>query len=353
VFLLHGREFDERHYRQPMPGLTLVAVDQMVHPIAPWQDIKAVAQMAQLMRQLRPDVVHTHQSKAGILGRMAAFLARVPVIIHGVHIVPFENVGAVQRLVYLGAEKLMGQVTDAFINVSRGTRDLYLQARIGPATRHHVVHSGFDLSRFKGAQAPDDWRELLGLQPGEDKPPVIVMLAALEERKRHCEFLEVFGEVVRQVPQVRLVMPGEGPHRAAVQATIARLGLERHALLVGFRTDPERLIALADLGILTSTREGLPRVIMQYLAVGKPVVATHLPGLEEVVSDGINGHVLPPDDLAGAAATVVRLLTEPAALARLAQGARQTDLSSWDVHHMGRKMQEAYASCTRQMGMES
>jgi len=122
---------------------------------------------------------------------------------------------------------------------------------------------------------------------------------------------------------------------------------------VGFRTDPERLIALADLGILTSTREGLPRVIMQYLAVGKPVVATHLPGLEEVVSDGINGHVLPPDDLAGAAATVVRLLTEPAALARLAQGARQTDLSSWDVHHMGRKMQEAYASCTRQMGMES
>lgn len=345
VYLMHGKEFDQRHYLNPVPGLTLVKIDSLVHPISPVADVRAVLEMRNWMKKVMPSVVHTHQSKAGILGRMAAHLTSVPTIIHGVHIVPFENVGTVQRLVYLAAEKLMARITDGFVNVSKGTRDIYIKNGIGHESLHHVVHSGFDLSRFKGAIPPDDWREILGIGQDEEKPPVIVMLAALEERKRHCEFLRVFVDIVKEMPNVRLLMPGEGPHRPMVEKTIDELGLHENAKLLGFRTDPEKLIAMADVGVLVSTREGLPRVIMQYLAGGKPVVATDLPGLDEVLQNNRNGIVVRPDHVMGATSSILALLKNKQELHRLSVGAHETDLSSWDVKMMGVKMRHAYSAC--------
>jgi glycosyltransferase involved in cell wall biosynthesis len=344
VHLYHGRDFDDRYYKNPIQGLKLVSIESLVHPVSLGNDVRAVRHMTALLKALKPEVVHTHQSKAGILGRIAASAAGVPVVIHGVHIVPFENVSHWQRIIYLCAEKFAARLTDAFINVSRGTRDLYVSAGIGPADRHHIVHSGFDMRRFKGAQPPVDWREILRIGPSDEKPPVIVMLAALEPRKRHCEFLDVFHRVVEKFPEVRLVMPGEGPHRFAIEVKIKQLGLEKNALLVGYRQDPERLIAMADVCTLTSTREGLPRVIMQYLAVGKPCVVTDLPGLDEVVTDGVNGVVVSPDGMAQAADALSSLLGNPETLHRLTEGAKAIDLSSWDVDNMCRRIDETYAA---------
>ena len=351
VYLYHGNEFDQRYYQTPIAGLHLVEIPSLVHPLSPGHDVKAVIDMTRRFKTLKPEVVHTHQSKAGILGRFAAFIAGVPVVIHGVHIVPFENVGRVQRLVYLCAEKMAALVTDAFINVSRGTRDIYVAAGIGAAKHHHIVHSGFDMRKFKGAEPPADWRDVLGIGPDEAKPPVIVMLAALEPRKRHCEFLDVFARVVQRHPEVRLVMPGEGPHRAAVEEKIRSLGLQKNARLVGYRTDPEKLIALADICTLTSTREGLPRVIMQYLAVGRTCVVSDLPGLDEVVTHNVNGVVVPPDAIDAATDAIAHLLDHPDELARLTAGARATDLSSWDVTNMCQKIDTTYANYLSAAGL--
>lgn len=351
VYLYHGNEFDQRYYQMPILGLKLVEIETMVHPLSPANDMRAVLDMTRRFKSLKPDVVHTHQSKAGILGRIAAYLARVPVVIHGVHIVPFENVGRVQRLVYLSAEKMAARVTDAFINVSRGTRDIYVDAGIGAARHHHIVHSGFDMRKFKVAEVPDDWREVLGIGPDEAKPPVIVMLAALEPRKRHCEFLDKFAEMVQRHPEIRLVMPGEGPHRAVVEEKIRSLGLQKNARLVGYRTDPEKLIALADICTLTSTREGLPRVIMQYLAVGRTCVVSDLPGLDEVVTHNVNGVVVPSDAIGAAIAAIADLLEHPDELARLTSGAQATNLSSWEVSNMCKRLDEIYVDYLNAAGL--
>ncbi|TGV96126.1 glycosyltransferase, partial [Mesorhizobium sp. M2E.F.Ca.ET.154.01.1.1] len=136
------------------------------------------------------------------------------------------------------------------------------------------------LARFANAKWPQEPHLLLGTAVGEPKPPVVLMLAALEPRKRHVEFIESFGQVVDRIPNVRLLVAGEGPARSAVESAIERSPFANNVRMIGYHREPERLISLADVCVLTSMREGLPRVMMQYLAGGRASVISHLPGVE-------------------------------------------------------------------------
>jgi len=334
VVLIHGNEWNRSQAARCKSAIQLIEIPQLVHSINPRRDFQAVRAMRAAFRQLRPVVVHTHQSKAGIIGRLAARLARVPVIVHGVHIVPFASVGLVQRMVYVTAERALAGSTDAFINVSEGTRKLYLQHAVGRPEQHFVAHSGFDIERFQQASPPPDWRDLCGLNAQENKPPVVLMLAALEQRKRHIPFLECMHWIIQRVPNVKVLLAGEGPMRGAIEDAIGRLGLQNNVRLLGYNAFPERLIALADLVVLTSLREGLPRVIVQSLAGGTPVVTTALPGVEELVEDGVNGLITPAEDLSHTAEAMADLLSDSERLAHMQARARQTDVSTWNVDVM-------------------
>lgn len=342
VILIHGNEWNSAQATSCGPSVKLVEIPELTHAINPQRDIRAVLAMAALFRELRPTVVHTHQSKAGIIGRYAARLAGVPVIVHGVHIVPFAAVGRLHKLVYLWAERSVARCTAAFINVSEGTRQSYLEHDIGRPEQHFVAHSGFDVERFRHAAWPDNWRALCSVSDAEQKPPTILMLAALEPRKRHVPFLEAFHRVISKVPDVRLLCAGEGPMRPAIEAAIERLGLQRNVRLLGFHPSPESLISLADLTVLTSMREGLPRVIVQSLAGGKPVVTTELAGLRELLSNGDNGIVAPPDDINFVADSVADLLLDPNRLQRMQVSAHRTDVSTWSVESMCTTLSHIY-----------
>jgi len=342
VYLVHGNEFRAAYYEELQPHLKLVEVRSLVHPISPHRDLQAIFDLRRLFRTIRADVVHTHQSKAGVLGRFAAAAAGVPTVIHGVHIVPFESVGPLKKWIYVSAERLAARHTGAFINVSRGTMEAHLQERIGDPARHHVVHSGMDLRRFaQPTLLPAAEQEAI-LGAPRDAVKVVVMIAALEARKRHREFLQAFPRVVEKVPNVRLLLAGDGELRGEVEALVARLGLQEQVRILGYHTNPGGLIALADLCLLTSTREGLPRVVIQYLAAGRPVVVSDLPGLDEVVKHGRNGVIVPPDDVAAAGDEVARLLADEPALAALRRGAEATDVSSWSAEKMVADIERIY-----------
>lgn len=343
VHLLHGREFDAVYAGRVDPDIVVASVPELVHRLSPIDDVRAISALTRRIRALAPDVVHTHQSKAGIIGRIAARRAGVPTIIHGVHILPFVNVGPIQRRGYIAVERWVASFTDAFINVSLGTRDACIDVGIGRPEQHFVVHSGFDLARFATASAPADWARLLNVPHDTSPRPILLMLAALEPRKRHAEFLRLFPRVVARFPDVRLLLAGEGPTRDAVAATIVDTGLTDNVKLLGFQSEPEKLIALADICVLTSKREGLPRVIMQYLAGGRAVISTALPGLSEVLADGINGIVTDPDDLEQTIDAIIELLDDRPRRLALADGARQTDLASWNASNMHAAIDSAYA----------
>lgn len=344
VLLVHGNDYDVNLQTSVARRMQVVDLDALVHPISPSSDFAALRQLSRLLAEWRPDIVHTHQSKAGIIGRLAARQANVPGIIHGVHILPFVHVGSTQKLTFLAAERLTARFTRAFIDVSQSMRDICLSHHIGSPDQHHVVHSGFDLTRFSQATWPEETARILGIVPGAPKPPVVLMLAALEPRKRHVAFIEAFPEVVERIPDVRLILAGEGPARPEVEAAIARSPVAGSIRLIGYHSEPEQLIKLADVCALTSMREGLPRVVMQYLAGGRPCVVSALPGLEEVVRHDVNGLVTPADDVGAAATAVADLLENRPLRTRLAKGARQTDLTSWGLDAMCDSVETVYQS---------
>jgi glycosyltransferase involved in cell wall biosynthesis len=347
VLLVHGAQTCPEILATVDPRVEIVELRRLVQPVAPLSDIQALSDLVRTFRRYRPDVVHTHTSKAGILGRIAARMVKVPILVHGVHIVPFVNVSRLERQAYLAAERAVQGMTHAFVDVSPAIRDLCLSAGVGSPERHHVVPSGFDLSLFQNASEPEDWRELLRLGPDDRRPLVVVMLAVFEARKRHLECLERLPGIVARFPDVRFVFAGDGKLRNQIEARSRMLGIERNVILSGFHPHPEQLIALADVCLLASSREGLPRVVMQYLAGGRPVIAADLPSINEVLRHDVNGLIVGPD-LEGLDEAVITLLDDPARRARLARGATTTELSDWDAPRMGSRVETVYADLIRE-----
>ena len=342
VHLVFGVEFDAGVVERIDPRIKVHGLDAMVHAIRPAQDWKAVQAMTALFRAIRPDVVHTHQSKAGIIGRWAARRAGVPLVVHGVHIVSFDNVGWKARAVYLAAERLAARWTDGFIHVSQGVQRSYERARIGVGKAHAVVYSGMDIQRFQQAQAPADWRELLGLAADAPRPFIALMLAAYEPRKRQLQLVQAFARVAKAEPGIHLLFAGGGHQREEVQAAAAAAGIADRVTALGFHSQPESLVALADVCLLTSEREGLPRVVVQYLAGGKPAIVSRVEGIEEIVDDGVSGFITPADDLDAAVQQLVRLAHDPRLHGALSAGARAANVARWERQRMHAGMQEAY-----------
>ncbi len=342
VILLHGRDVLPENAARFAPGAELIAAPSLVRKLGPATDLAAFQEIRRILIATRPDVVHTHQSKAGIIGRLAAASARVPVVVHGVHILPFLGVGKVAKTAYLWSERGAARFTDGFIHVSEGMRSACLDHGVGAAKPHYVVPSGFDLRRFATATPAPDLAARLTLRGNDTQPFVIVMLAALEPRKRHLDLLRNSVGFLRQFPQARMIFAGEGHLQAEIEAEINKLGLAHQVTLLGFRDDPERIIATADVCVHCAEREGLPRSVLQYLAAGRPVVLSDLPGIEEVVTDGSNGFVVPQDDWPGFFGRLTTLVSSPEQRSAMAANARNTRLDRWNSAFMAKRTLAIY-----------
>lgn len=342
VTVIHGHQVDPWWRDNPVSGVELVALPQLVHPLNPAADLRALRALRVLYRRLRPDVIHTHQSKAGILGRLAASAVPDAVVAHGIHIVPFQGVSRAKRMIYIAAEKLAARRTDVFLGVSEAVGHAYVGAGIARRGRVHCVRSGMDINRFSDPKPPLDWRRLLRLGSNDCRPPVVLMLAAFEPRKRHVPMLRAFAKLRETLPDLHLLLAGAGPEEQRVRDEVSALGLGKQVTFCGYRTDPEALLALADLSMLTSEREGLPRVVVQSLAAGCPALVTRVPGIEEILLDGINGVVMARDDIIGLMRQCCGLLGDRARLRQLRQGALCTDVSAWDLARLGRRSTALY-----------
>lgn len=324
--------------------LQVMSLRRAINPIT---DLIALWKITLYLRKHRFDVVHTHASKAGVLGRLAAFFAGTPVIIHSIHILPFINVGIIQRNLYVIIERILAKITDAFICVGQGMRDAALANRVGQPCQHHVIESGMDLSKFQNAARMClDWRTVISensvtpVVGGE--PRFLLLVSRLEPRKRQAQFLEIFAQIVKENPSVRLLLAGEGPDEARLKRLISELNLEGKAVICGYREDIEKLMAISEIGLLTSEREGLARVLIQYALVGIPIISTDIPGVREIVQPGDTGLLVPAYELNKMQLLIGELLNNRGLCVKIRQNQARIGFDMWSVTKMNVRILDLY-----------
>ncbi len=327
------------HEARTIPDLELFPVASLIRPIAPLSDGRALAGLRAAISAFRPQIVHTHSSKAGILGRLAARLERVPVVVHTVHgfgFTPLQR--APMRLVLRTAERQLARWTDHFVMVSESDRRRGIELGLFDERRATVIRAGIDLARFRNAAGAEAARVGLGL-PAD--APVITQIGNFKPQKGPLDFVRVAAAVHGRRPDAYFVMVGEGPLLSAARQLADNLGLGDRLVLCGWRDDVPGVLAATSVSVLTSYHEGLPCSVVESLAAGVPVVATAVDGTVEVVHTGDNGILAPAGDVEALAGAVGRILDDPDLRAALAARA-PLGLEEFDNDLMVRRQEELY-----------
>ncbi len=303
-----GDLFDRARARE----LHVELMPELVRAIRPATDGRAYREIRRSIRRLRPEVVHTHSSKAGIIGRAAAWAERVPAVVHTIHGLPFgPSESAAKNRLYIALERWAARRCHAIVGVCDAMTEQALAAGVGRPEQYSTVYSGMDVEAFLNPPRPrDEVRRELGLAVDE---VAFGTVARLFERKGHDDILAAAPAVLRADPRVRFVFIGDGLLRDRLRADADRLGVG-HAVHFTGLVPPDRipeLLNALDGVVHPSLREGLARVLPQALLVGRPVISYDVDGAREVVLPE-TGILLPPRSIDGLTAAILRLAADPA-----------------------------------------
>ena len=269
------------------PDARVAVIPDLVRDLSPRRDRRALRQLSELLGSERFDVVHTHQSKAGVLGRLLRH-ADDRVVVHTVHMPSFGPSYGYRSAALAAVERRCARSTDLFITVGEELREVYLAAGIGTPDQYRVVRSPIDLDAFTPVRdaRPDQRRQArqhLGLDPSL---PTLATIGALEPRKRHdLAITAALPELANG--QAQLLIAGDGPERHRLEEHARRLGVDGAVHLVGHLDDVTRAFSAADVMLHTSTAEGVPQVVIQSLAAGVPVVVASVTGVEEIATPAV------------------------------------------------------------------
>jgi glycosyltransferase involved in cell wall biosynthesis len=305
-------------------------------------DLRVLPRLVRLLRQRNVDAVVTVGAGDKMFwGRLAAWLAGVPVICSALHSTGWpDGVGRLNRL--------LTPLTDAFIGVAAAHGKHLIEGEGFPAHKVHVIANGVDARRFAPRPASEELRAALGLVPGA---PVIAVVAALRPEKNHELLLRSLRLVVNEVPTAQLLVVGDGPERPRLEALAGELDLAGAVRFAGTRGDVAELLALADVFALTSHNEANPVSILEAMACGKPVVATRVGSIAETVLDGETGILAPPDSARRVSRHLIHLLRKPELARQMGRRGREAVVAGWSLERMVRGYEdllcELYAAKAR------
>lgn len=324
-----------------IPGL-LTIVPELVRPVHPLKDLIALRKLEKILRTQSPDIVHTHSGKAGILGRLAARRAGVPIIIHHIHGPSFGNFqGATANFVFTQAERYAGGMTDHFFCSAQAMTRLYLAAGIGQPAQYTRIFSGFNLEPFLNAGPDPALRARLGLQPDDF---VIGKVARLFALKGHEDLLAVLRQLLPQCPSARLLLVGDGLLRPDLERKVQDWGLVGKVVFTGLvpPTEVGRYVGIMDCLAHLSRREALSRALPQALAAGKPVVAWDFDGADEVCREGKTGFLVRTGDHERTAMRLLQLARDPALREQLGRCGQQFVRENFSITRMVADQYQVY-----------
>ena len=330
-------------------GIRSVLIPSLTRSLSPLDEIRALWALIRLFRREEPVLVHTHTSKAGVLGRIAAWFARVPVVVHTPHgHVFYGHFGAFTSWCFLQVERTLSRVTDRIIALTESERSDHLDRLVGTIDQFAVVPSGIDLNRF--SQARVNGRQVPEWFGCPSDAIIVGSVGWLTDVKGHRYLLEAAKKITQTRPGLHIVIVGSGNQHDALQQQATQLGLEASVHLLGHRDNIETCLAGFDLFVLPSSNEGMGRALIEAMVAGLPVIATKVGGIPALVNHGVNGLLVPSGDAQALADALRSILEHPDMARKLGEAARQSIGARFGASNMVRAIETLYEETLREAG---
>lgn len=324
-------------------GLEVCFVEELKRAISLEDDWNAYRKIRSILRSFRPQVVHTHSAKAGVLGRLAAWQESVPAIIHTVHGSPFYAGQQIhERVIFKFMERLSACWCDRFISVSDAMTRQMISHGIAPLSKFSTIYSGFNIKTFLScSELRTENRKKFGFSEDDI---VVGKIARLFDHKGHHDVISALSKIVQKSSKVKILFVGDGTLRTELESRVTRLGLAERCVFVGLLRPDEIPGALSAIDVLvhTSLREGLARAISQAIAAAKPIVAYDLDGTPEVVIDGKTGFLIPAGDIEKLGERILQLSMNNALRSTMGSEGRRLFASQFDHVNMTKAIRSVY-----------
>jgi glycosyltransferase involved in cell wall biosynthesis len=304
------------------------------------RDVATLLELARLIRRVRPHIVHTHTAKAGAVGRLAAWLARVPVIVHTYHGHVLDGYfTAWKTRIFVAIERWLAKRSHCVLAVSENVRRELLARGIGTAEQLRVIPLGLELERFAAADSlRGHLRRELDVKPDT---PLVGIVARLVPIKAHETFVAVAAILTRRT-DCHFVVVGDGERRSELEQLATRAGVDGRIHFLGWRADLERIYADLDVVVLTSRNEGSPVALIEAMAAGKPVVATSVGGVPDVVEHGVSGILVRAGDVEALASAVEGVIRDPTRGRLMGEAGRRRVRGVYGADRLLRNMDDLY-----------
>jgi glycosyltransferase involved in cell wall biosynthesis len=322
-----------------LPDVPFAITPHLVREIRPWSEFRAYRELRRKIREIRPRIVHTHSSKAGVLGRLAAAAEGVPIVLHTIHGfgIPAAPGTLLQRCL-LAAERMAAKRTTHFVAVSRENIETGKRFGLFDDSKVTLIYAGVAIKAFREAPYRPELADELGIPRDA---PVVGTISCFKAQKAPLSFIELAAKVCAEIPAARFLLVGDGELRPQIEAAVREHELQGKVILAGWRHDVPELLKLMRISVLTSLWEGLPMVIPQSLSAGVPVVVTRVGGSPEAVREGETGFVVEPGDIQSMAERVTAILKNEELAKRLSM-AGPTSVADWDQDKMVRDHEILY-----------
>lgn len=311
-------------------GIQLYKVDELVRSMSVTNDWRALLRVIRLIRQIQPDIVHCHSSKAGGVGRMAAKWCGIRHILYTPHAYAFqdESLSRWKKQIYLTMERMLGRITSLTINVSEGERHFAIDHRLATASNSVLIYNGIEFSKRR--------------EQRRDNKLVIGTSARFDDQKDPWTFYHIAKAIVTEYNHVEFVYVGDGIYKQDIEQAIARDGLADRIHLVGFQKNVMDWMESFDIYITTSLYEGLPYSLVEALSLGMPIVATDVTGNNEVVVEHYNGLLFEAKQVEQGVDKLKQLIDNPQRLQQYGERSRNLFNRHFTLDHMMRSLELAY-----------
>lgn len=324
----------------PINELTIKKSRHLERSINPVKDWLALIEIYSFIRKNNIEIVHTHSSKAGILGRLAAKLAKTKVIVHTVHGWGFNDYQLkIKRLWFIWLERVTANFTDKLIVVSNYDQQIGLNNYIGAKSKYKLIRYGIDYSKFNSKRG--NLRAELGIKIND---LVVGMVACLKPQKCPQDFIKLAFLVNKELSGIKFILVGEGILRKKTEKLIVGLNLQKQFILTGWRRDIPGILSAIDIFVLTSLWEGLPIAVLEAMASSKAVISTHTGGVGEVIVNAKSGFLVPRHDMKMMSQRLVFLLKNEALRGQIGKEAKNSLGNVYCVQNMIRDTENLYHS---------